>query len=91
MPYIKEELRKLFNIYIENIESNIRLNLDTDKDINSSVTYVVYKLIKDIYGNKRSWDLKANALKVLEDVKLEYYRRVLAPHADKKIIENGDI
>lgn len=38
-----------------------------------------------------NWNAKADPLKVLEDVKLEYYERVLKPHADKKILENGDI
>ena len=56
------------------------------------MAYIIYKLIKDVYDSKpHGWEEKSDVLKVLEDVKLEYYRKVLAPHADKKIEQNGDI
>ena len=86
MPYIEDELRALFNGYIKTIENVV-------KRVNNStkiMAYVIYKLVKDVYG-LGDWDWMANGLKVLEDVKLEFYRRVLAPHADKKIEEKGDI
>lgn len=55
------------------------------------MAYVIYKLIKHQYGNSASWEHMSNGLKVLEDVKLEYYRRVIAPYSDKKIEQNGDV
>ena len=86
MPYIEKELRGLFNGYIRTIDNIV-------KKLNSStkvMAYIIYKLVKEVYG-LGDWDWMSNGLKVLEDVKLEFYRRILAPHADKKIKEKGDI
>ena len=90
MPYIKEEDRAKYNGYIRNITNQINNLLNTHKDKNTQMAYVIYKLIKDVYDIS-DWDIMSNSLKVLEDVKLEFFRRVIAPHADGKIIENGDI
>lgn len=54
------------------------------------VVYVVYKLLKEVYGHG-NFEVKSNALKVLESAKLEYYRRIMTPYEDKKIKENGDV
>lgn len=87
MPYISRELRGLVNGYIRNITNIIGRKPELR---NPMVAYVFYKILMDLFTNL-NWDYKSDALKVLEDVKLEFYRRVLAPHADKKIIKNGDI
>lgn len=86
MPYITREKRGLLNTYIRSLNNIIRGRADK----NSLMAYVIYKLLKDEYV-KYGWDTKSDPLKILEDVKLEYYDRVLRPHADKKIEENGDI
>ena len=90
MPYIKKERRGLYNSYIKNITNQITPTYNPRKTLNSDMTYVIYKMIVDVYRGL-DWDRMADALKVLEDVKLEFFKRVLTPHADKKIIENGDI
>jgi hypothetical protein len=82
MPYIKDKKRMILNHDIESL-------VETIKD-NSQMAYVIYKLIK-VYYARPPWDDMSDALKVLEDVKLEYYRRVMVPYTDKKIAENGDV
>ena len=90
MPYIEEEKRALYNGYIKDITNQINKIYNTDKDKNTQMAYVIYKLIKDVY-DVLDWDFMANSLKVLEDVKLEFFRKVMTPYADGKIMENGDI
>ena len=87
MPYIRPELRGLVNTYINRIL--IVVDMQNEKDRNSMMTYIIYSLIQKY--NLYDWDYKSTPLKILEDVKLEYYRKILAPYADKKIEENGDI
>jgi hypothetical protein len=88
MPYVKKE-------YKEYLEPNLRYLKESildlpEEDENSIVTYVFFSLIKYFYYCDR-WERLSDGLKVLEDAKLEYYRRYLAPHADRKIEENGDV
>lgn len=89
MPYIKQEERSKLNNYIIQLENIIKRDIE---NMDSKLAYVFYKLLKDTYGKIfHSWGVKSEALKILEDVKSEYYRRILTPHAIKKIKENGDI
>lgn len=90
MPYIKQDKRALYNGYIKDITNQIDKIYITNKDRNTQMAYVIYKIIKDVY-DVLDWDIMSNALKVLEDVKLEFFRKVMTPYADGKIIENGDI
>lgn len=53
--------------------------------------YIIYYIIKKVFGNQISWYEKADALKVLEDVKLEYFDKVLKPHGKIKQEINGDV
>lgn len=90
MPYIKELERK-------KLENNLNLLIDQLKketkdgtDKNGVVTYAIYKIIMNLYGDG-NYEILSNAIKVLESVKLEYYRRVITPYENMKIYENGDI
>ncbi len=86
MPYIKEERRKLYQQSLTDLASTLR-----DRQTESGdVVYCVYWLLKQLYGDG-NFDLKSDALRVLEAAKLEYYRRILAPYEDAKIRENGDV
>ena len=88
MPYITKKKRGLFDGYIREIINNINHYAVTDG--NSMMAYIIYKLIMMKY-NKLSWEIMSDALKVLEDVKLEFYRKVMVPYANGKIEVNGDI
>ena len=88
MPYIRQKLRNLIDNNIRNILEITNIISSDDED--SFITYIFYRLILR-YSRIDEWDYKAKALKVLEDVKLEYYDKILKPHAKKKIKKNGDI
>ena len=89
MHYIKKEKRALFDGYINQILNNIRNY--SKGDANSMMAYIIYKLIKTHYGSKGDWEQKSDALKILSDITLEYYRRIIAPYSDIKIEQNGDV
>jgi len=87
MPYIKEKERVKFEKVIKDL---VKL-LEKDKEnLAGNLNYVVTSIIKRLSKNLRY--KKANEIiGALECIKLEYYRRVLAPYEDKKILENGDV
>ncbi len=86
MPYIKEEKRQLYAKALAELASELR-----DQNTESGdVVYCIYWLLKQLYG-EGNFELRSDALKVLEAAKLEYYRRIMAPYEDRKIKENGDV
>lgn len=89
MPYIRQERRPYLQAEVFHLVDLLQKE-GLGEIQNSDVAYVIYLLIKDIYSDG-NWEHKSDALKVLEDVKLEYFFRILTPHADEKIKENGDV
>lgn len=84
MPYIKQEDRKEFEEDLNNISKNICSKGD--------LTYCFYKLCCNFVNmRKLNYETLSTTTSCLEDAKLEFYRRKIAPYEDKKIIENGDI
>lgn len=81
MPYIKQERRKIIEMFAINDASNVG-------ELNFALTNVIkdymeekglcYQTINDILG-------------ALEGAKLEFYRRVAVPYEDTKIKENDDV
>jgi len=87
IPYIKQEERKKFGWVIDNLVAFLNEKPD---DIAGNLNYVITSVLKKLSKDLRY--KKANELiGVLECIKLEYYRRVVAPYEDKKIQENGDV
>lgn len=87
IPYIKQEERKKFEWVIDNLVAFLNEKPD---DIAGNLNYVITSVLKKLSKDLRY--KKANELiGVLECIKLEYYRRVVAPYEDKKIQENGDV
>ena len=85
MPYITKDRRAIVDPEITVLVEKLRqLGL-------GDVVYVLYRLLKKLYGDTRNFYTKAQALAVLESTRAEYYRRVLAPYEDEKIEQNGDI
>lgn len=58
-------------------------------ELNYNITEACIDFIEESGG--LSYTNVQNVIGVLECVKLELYRRVLAPHEDLKIVENGDV
>jgi len=84
MPYIVQAEREDFDDPIADILSLID-NTKRDGQLN----YIISSLVDELYGNNYK-DLNA-AIGMLECVKQELYRRVIAPYEDTKIKENGDV
>jgi len=76
MPYIPKARR-----YPDLVPENI-----------GELTYMLTKLCVD-YGTdrRRSFALYAEVIAALECAKLEYYRRVVSLHENKKQVEHGDV
>jgi len=81
MPYIPRGRRSDIAVTSDNEPENAgELNYRFTMDIKWYVENhgASYQTFNDILG-------------ALEGAKLEFYRRVVAPYEDKKIIENGDV
>jgi len=87
MPYIRQEKRPLYKEEIESLVRKLEEQplTEQDGDLNYVVTSIMKMLYKPRYFNYN------RALGVLEAIKEEYYRRVVAPYEDEKIRENGDV
>ena len=87
MPYIKTDKRPLYNDDIEEIVNKLKEQplTEVDGDLNYIVTCIFKKFYSPRYFNYN------RAIGVLESIKLEFYRRVVAPYEDVKIDENGDV
>lgn len=79
MPYINQEIRKIFDQTIE------KLAPATDGELN----YIITRLL--LRTGPRSYQDYNALIGVLECVKLEFYRRAVAVYEDKKKEENGDV
>ena len=87
MPYIKKEKRSIYKDEIESLVKKLESQplTEQDGDLNYIVTSIMKKLYTPKYFNYN------RALGVIEAIKQEYYRRVVAPYEDEKIKENGDV
>lgn len=87
MPYIKQENRKIIDKRIEKLIEYLR-SADFDKQ-DGEVNYTVSKILHTLYSP--SYYNYNRAIGVLECIKLELYRKMVAPYEEIKIKENGDI
>lgn len=87
MPYIKAEKRGFYDSNIEQLVKILEQQplMEVDGDLNYIVTRIFKKLYAPKYFNYN------RAIGVLEAIKQEFYRRVVAPYEDIKIEENGDV
>lgn len=87
MPYVKYIFREKMEKPLDELFGQLCL---VPKEYRAGVfTYCIYKLMMDFHVNK--FQEFAVMLGILESVKQEYYRRVVAPYEDIKIQENGDV
>lgn len=84
MPYIKKENRPK----ILNKIKSLSMEIDNPGELNYTISKLIDLLMKR-QGEK--YDYYNAVIGVLECVKLELYRRKVAPYENKKIGENGDI
>lgn len=87
MPYIKMEDRGKYDEVLGELISTLK-SLPVER-IDGELNYVITRILKESYP-LRYFNLN-RAMGVLECVKLEFYRRVVAPYEDIKIKESGDV
>lgn len=88
MPYISQDLRNVIDPEIQQLLDKItRLPLEKQ---DGALNYAVTKLLKGIYADGNYYTYN-RSLGVLSAINAEWYRRVVAPYEDIKILENGDV
>lgn len=88
MPYIKQEDRERLNDDISILADEIT---DDRMGRPGEMNYTVSKLIDLVYGDDMRYADYNEVLGFLEGIKLELYRRKVAPYEDIKLEENGDL
>lgn len=81
MPYINQEERVGIDEWLDGL-TQLYFSPGT---LNYTITKLLLKTKPQRYGDYN------DLVGVLECVKLELYRRMIAPFEDKKKIENGDV
>lgn len=87
MPYIKKEDRPQVDKLIKPIVEYLKKRPVEVQD--GDLNYLMTKILKKIYP-KKYFDYN-RAIGVIESIKQEFYRRVVASYEDEKIKENGDV
>lgn len=87
MPYIKTRERIHLDMVVEKAMDSMIGCPQDERD--GRMNYLITNLLNKAYGTK--YQELNSAIGVLEAVKLETYRRRIAPYEDKKSQENGDI
>lgn len=87
MPYISRDKRAKYEKVLEELIGILK-SLPIE-EVDGELNYVVTKILKEVYP-LRYFHLN-RAMGVLECIKQEFYRRVIAPYEDVKMRENGDV
>jgi len=90
LPYIKKggpTGREHWDPIIDPIIEDLRKL--PPEEVDGVINYIVTKMLKKIYPARYYHYNKA--IGVLECIKQEFYRRIVAPYEDKKMLENGDV
>lgn len=87
MPYINKVQRGMWDEFIEQIEAEHNNSHIEMGEIN----YFVSRLLWRQFHQNKSYKKANEIVGVLECIKAEFYRRVVAPYEDVKIQENGDV
>lgn len=94
MPYIKSDLRSDIDAAVVEVVDKINL-LWRAGEINEAgvkgvLNYTITTLVNRLYQDD-SYSNFNDIVGVLECVKLEFYRRRVAPYENQKAFENGDV
>lgn len=88
MPYIKQEARAELRGAIKRMLDDLEAGRGP---VPGEINYVISSIIWHIFDAEPCYNTANALLGVLEGVKLEFYRRKVAPYEDEKIKENGDL
>ena len=84
MPYIKGLARPQIDLAVSDIANDVYRQP-------GALNYAITKLVQAFLGEDENYASFATATGVLENVKQEMYRRLVAPYEDRKRAENGDV
>ena len=87
MPYIKQDNRMDCDSALQELQEM----LPSDGTTAGKLTYIISNLIWKQFLDRPSYEAANKLLGVLEAVKLEFYRRHVAPYEDEAIRRNGDL
>lgn len=88
MPYIKPEKRKRYDSVIDWAVKLLREIPEEDRD--GHVNFLFTVILKRVYMPPK-YRRYNKAIGVLECIKQEFYRRMVAPYENEKIRESGDV
>ena len=84
MPYIKPEFRPAIDEVIQQLDKHVI----TAGDLNYAITKLILRVS---IGSGGGYNYIALVTGVLENVKLEFYRRYATPFEQEKVKINGDV
>lgn len=92
MPYIQQGWRGVFDPLLKPLAEYLSEHPISEGDLNYIITKILMMVLDGSFRIKPASYRDLNLiLGVLEAVKQEFYRRVVAPYEDKKREENGDV
>ena len=90
MPYIEQDDRAIYESGIQAFRDAFAAVRAGDGDLNYVLTSVAIAWMM-YHKPPYNYSLRGRVLLAFEAAKLEYYRRVMAPYEDAKIVANGDV
>lgn len=91
MPYTNAQNRlECIQEGLPRLVEHLKKKTKKGKESNGVVTYVIYKILKEVYGEGH-WEEKANAFKVLASCRQEFEDNVMRSHEDDAKARNGDV
>lgn len=96
MPYIRKDLREKVNPEIINLANKICDTYEEEADMNRTLpglmNYTISQMIEYVYPVKDCGYKEFNEIMgFLECLKMEYYRKMVAPYENYKEKQNGPI
>ena len=88
MPYILKKDRTQYVPTLSLLINILKKTPEIDRD--GHINFVITTLLKNLYDPPK-YRRYNKAIGVLECIKLEFYRRMVAPYEDKKTELNGDV
>lgn len=91
MPFIHPKERPKYDPLLEILIRRLKEETMFGSKNSGHVAYVLYKIIKQVYGYCGTFEEISNALKILDSVYETYVEDVLKPYEQEKKAENGDV
>jgi hypothetical protein len=89
MPYIVQEHRAIYGETLAKLLDNLLLQGNL---ASGDVNYIITRIADYVFTHSgANYSAGKDVLGTLEAVKLEFYRRRMAPYEDKKAKQNGEV